>query len=277
MHDFDDLELDKTQEPVTPSPRSFAPIGTVVVISLIGVATAVLLWYYLSKERPSSDVRTKSELVAIPKTERPKALEGDDITLPPLEATDPLVRELVGRLSSHPKVVAWFATGQLIRNFTVVVLNIAEGQTPATHLRAVPLTGTFIADVRTGVPVIDPRSYRRYDDYADAVAALDAQGAARLYATLRPRIRDASAELGHPDDFDAVVERAIGELLKTPVIDGPVALTAKGLGYEFADPRLASLTAAQRQLLRMGPRNVRAIQAKLREIAPYLGLAPDRR
>jgi hypothetical protein len=275
MDDLDDLELDKTKDLVSPGqPRSFAALGTVIVISLIGVATALLLWRYLSKDANSSNIRTKSELVAVPNTVRPKALEGDTIPLPPLEATDPVVRELVSRLSSHPKVVAWFATGQLLRNFTVVVMNIAEGQTPKTHLRAVPLTGTFIADTTTGAPVIDPRSYRRYDEYADAIAALDAQGAARLYATLRPRIREASAELGHPDDFDAVFERAISELLKTPVIEGPVALTPKGLGYEFADPRLASLTAAQRQFLRMGPRNVRAIQAKLRELAPYLGLAP---
>ncbi|HMF60265.1 MAG TPA: DUF3014 domain-containing protein, partial [Vicinamibacterales bacterium] len=198
----------------------------------------------------------------------------EDLPLPPLPDTDPLVRQLVSRLSSHPKVVAWFATGQLIRNFTVVVLNIAEGQSPAPHLRAVPVAGTFIVDARSGVPVIDPRSYRRYDEYADAIAALDAQGTARLYATLKPRIREAAGELGHPDDIDAVFERAITELLKTPVIDGPVALTSKGLQYEFADPRLASLTAAQRQFLRMGPRNVQAIQAKLREIAPYLGIAP---
>jgi DUF3014 family protein len=275
MDDLDDLELDKAREPVAAqTSRSFGPIGIVIAITLVGVAVAVLLWLYLSKEARSSNVRIKSESVAAPKNERPKALEGEDLPLPPLADTDPLVRQLVSRLSSHPKVVAWFATGQLIRNFTVVVLNIAEGQTPTPHLRAVPLAGTFIVDARTGVPVIDPRSYRRYDEYADAVAALDAQGTARLYATLKPRIREAAGELGHPDDFDAVFERAIAELLQTPVIDGPVALTPKGLQYEFADPRLASLTAAQRQFLRMGPRNVRAIQAKLREIAPYLGIAP---
>jgi hypothetical protein len=277
MDDLDDLELDKAREPDrAQQPRSFGPLGIVILITLIGVAVAGLLWLYLSRQTLSSNVRVKSESVASPKGERPKALEGEDLPLPPLPDTDPLVRLLVSRLSSHPKVAAWFATGQLVRNFTVVVMNIAEGQTPATHLRAVPLAGTFIVDARSGVPVIDPRSYRRYDEYADAVAALDAQGTARLYATLKPRIREAAAELGHPDDFDAVLERAIDEILKTPVIDGPVALTSKGLGYEFADPQLASLTAAQRQLLRMGPRNIRAIQAKLREIAPYLGIASVR-
>jgi hypothetical protein len=276
MDDLDHLELDKPREPIPPErSRSLGPLGLVILITLVGVGVAVLIWLYLSREGRSSNVGVTSQAVTSPKTERPKPLAGEDLPLPPLPDTDPLVRELVSRLSSHPRVAAWFTTGQLIRNFTVVVLNISEGQTPASHLRAVPVAGTFIVDSSAGAPVIDPRSYRRYDDYADAVAALDAEGTARLYATLKPRIHEAAGELGHPDDFDAVFEKAITELLETPVIDGPVAVTPKGgLQYEFADPRLASLTAAQRQFLRMGPRNVRAIQAKLREIAPYLGMAP---
>ncbi len=42
--------------------------------------------------------------------------------------------------------------------------------------------------------------------------------------------------------------------------------------YEFADPDLAELAPAQKQFLRMGPRNMRLVQAKLRAVAPRLGL-----
>jgi hypothetical protein len=42
--------------------------------------------------------------------------------------------------------------------------------------------------------------------------------------------------------------------------------------YGFADPKLESLTAAEKQLLRTGPGNTRVVQAKLREIARALGL-----
>ena len=55
-----------------------------------------------------------------------------------------------------------------------------------------------------------------------------------------------------------------------------VALRPGGIGYAYVDPRLESLSAAQKQLLRMGPENVRTIQAKLREIALALGI-PDSR
>ena len=98
----------------------------------------------------------------------------------------------------------------------------------------------------------------------------------RLYATLKPRIQDAYRELGHPDgNVDPAVERALVDLLKTPVIDGDVALASRTVAYEFADPRLQSLSSAQRQFLRMGPRNVRLVQAKLREIAPHIGIPAE--
>jgi hypothetical protein len=42
--------------------------------------------------------------------------------------------------------------------------------------------------------------------------------------------------------------------------------------YTFEDPALESLTPGQRHLLRMGPRNTRLIQQKLREMAPYVGI-----
>jgi hypothetical protein len=46
------------------------------------------------------------------------------------------------------------------------------------------------------------------------------------------------------------------------------------MNYAFANPALEGLPRAQRQLLRMGPRNVRIIKAKIRAVAGYLGI-PD--
>jgi hypothetical protein len=45
--------------------------------------------------------------------------------------------------------------------------------------------------------------------------------------------------------------------------------------YVYSDPQLESLSAAQKQLLRTGPRNVRLVQARLREIAQHLALPID--
>ena len=49
-----------------------------------------------------------------------------------------------------------------------------------------------------------------------------------------------------------------------------------GIGYAFADEHVESLTGAQKLLLRTGPRNVRIIKGRLREIGIALGIAPGR-
>jgi hypothetical protein len=198
--------------------------------------------------------------------------------LPPLDQTDPIVRELVKQLTSHPRVAAWLATNGLIRNFVVVVSAVAEGRTPASQLAALrPPTG-FRAIERGGELFIDPRSYERYNGLAAAAASVDPAGAARLYATLKPRIEEAYRGLGVPDTpFDLTLERAIGLLLATPIVDDPVRIDPEGgVGYSFAASDVEALPGAQRQLLRMGARNVRTIQSSLREIALALGIPAGR-
>lgn len=274
MADFSDLKLDKPHDPLPDSRRyGWRVLLLIPLLAIVGY----LIWNLLaSRDKEGSDVRvqTEQQVAGADKPKAPEPVPGENIELPPLGETDATVRQFVGALSSHPKVAAWLTTDQLIRNFAVVVVNISNGRSPAQHLRAVRPTGEFIADQEGDVARIDPRSYRRYDDYADAVGALDAEGTARLYATLKPRIQDAHRELGYPEgDFDRTMERAIVELLNTPVIEGDVALTPKSVSWDFADPKLQSLSSAQRQFLRMGPRNMRIVKAKLREIAPLLGIA----
>jgi len=274
MADLGDLKLDKPSEP-PPDTRRFGWRAPLII--LLVLAVGYLVWsLLLSRDTPTADVKvqTEQQVAGADQSQPLTAVPGEDIDLPELGETDPIVRQLVGALSSHPKVAAWLTTDQLIRNFAVVVVNISNGRSPARHLSALRPTGEFVASEDGEVVRVDPRSYRRYDEYADAVGALDAQGTARLYATLKPRIQDAYRELGYPEgDFNQAMERAIAELLNAPIVEGDVALTPKSVSWEFADPKLQSLSSAQRQFLRMGPRNMRIVKDKLREIAPLLGIA----
>lgn len=274
MADFDDLDLNTPHQPYDPEEPRRTGLWAALLVTLVLVTGGALYWYFFTGTERPADVRVETEDALAPPG-RPDPVEGEDLALPPLDETDSLVRQLVGMLSSHPRVAAWLTTDQLIRNFTVVVINIADGQTPAKHLAAVRPAGQFSPAEEGDTLILHPRNYQRYDDYADAVAGLDPEGTARLYATLKPRIQDAAAELGHPGDFDAVLERAFVELLSTPVVEKQIELAPKSVAYDFADPRLQSLSSVQRQFLRMGPRNVRIIQTRLREIAPHLGIAPE--
>lgn len=280
MTDFRDYDLHKDRE--TPRPglpaKSTRPLPWVLGAAALLVGAGALGYLFF---RPAPAPIEADAPAPIPAAPPPTlVVEPDpfvDVTVPPLGESDGVVRDLVRRLSSHPTVVAWLATDRLIGNFTVVTMNIADRQTPAQHLRAISPRGAFRVVEKAGTVYIDARSYERYDGHAAAVAGLDARGTARLYATLEPRILEAARELGYTGaDFDPVLERAIVELLRTPVIDADIEVRRGIISYAYVDPQLEGLSAAQRQFLRMGPHNVRDIQSKLRDIAREVGIPPTR-
>ncbi len=274
-----DYELQQTegQPPDLPPPKR--PLGVWMIVAGLLVATAIAAYVALGRRTMPAHVTTGPARVEVPQQPvQPLGGSAAPITLPPLDETDPLVRDLVKQLTSNPRVAAWLATQGLIRNFVVVVSNVAEGKTPAGQLRVLRPSAGFHVVERGGDLYIDPRSYERYDSLATAAASIDPAGAARLYATLKPRIEEAYRDLGMPDTpFDRTLERAIVLLLETPIVDDPVRAAQRGgVGYGFAAANFEALPAAQKQLLRMGPRNVRTMQSSLRALALALGIPPAR-
>ncbi len=278
MHDPSDIELDKSRDILssyTPEPGRSARAG--IVLALVAAAAAAGAYLYFGRRpQPESSVAKPSAPSAAVESARPLGAEPEPIEVPPLAETDPLVRKLVSALSSHPRIAAWLATDDLIRTFVVVVENIANEITPASHLTVLRPSSPFRVVTRNGVPFMDPASYQRYSEIADAVASIDAGGAARLYATFKPRFEEAYGELGRSDGFDHAFERATAVMLQTPVVDGEIALVQGPVGYRFNNPALERLSPPQKQLLRMGPRNEQVIQSKLRDIAQALGVPPER-
>ena len=278
VHDF---ELRKTPGDSQYDERQRRPIAVwMAAILLIAGMVGAVYFVLARKNAPPQSTAARAPAASTPAPAAPSTALGADplaINLPPLAETDALIRELVGGLSSHPSVAAWLTTDNLIRNFTVVVANIADSRTPARHLSVLRPTSNFRVIERGGSTYIDPRSYDRYNHLATAAASINPAGSARLYATVKPRVDEAYRELGIQDgSFDRTLENAIVLLLKTPIVEDPIRLEPRGVGYAFADPKLEALAPPQKQLLRTGARNVRQIQGSLREIAQALGIPADR-
>jgi hypothetical protein len=275
MLDLPDVELQKSARPPDDSHSSIRPwiVAAVVVI----VIAAVAAWFAVTwRQDPQPVAATTDAKPSAEPAPRPLGAGAEPIELPPLGDTDPLVRRLLGALSAHPTVVRWLATDGLIRNFVVVVENIAHGASPARHLPALRPAGSFRTIAGEDDLRIDPRGYGRYAPIAAAADSIDADGAARLYTALKPRLDEAYAELGRDQSFDVAFEQAIVAMLRTPVLEGDVSLVPTGIVFAFENPQIERLSPAQKQLARMGPQNVRTIQAKLRQIAGALGIPPER-
>jgi hypothetical protein len=238
---------------------------TVIVVALIALG---VIGYLTFGRRTAPSAAPRQAAAAAPTL--PKAVEDvERIDLPPLDDSDALVRQRIGLLSSNRLVSAWLATKGLVRNFAVVVENTSRGVNPSRHLRVLKPAGQFRVMTRGANVVIDPRTYDRFTPIADAAGSIDAAGAGRLYRSFKPLLQMAYDELGNQESIDRAVERAIGGLLQVPAVDGDVRVeqSGEGVGYEYVDPRLEALNGAQKQLLRMGPGNVRVIQQQLRGFA----------
>jgi hypothetical protein len=280
MPDSWDGDLHPSTDSPTPPARRAVPTGPLIAAGVFVIAAAIAA-YFVFTGAPSPPAATTAEgPEPAPPSEPAQPLGADaaPVDVPPLDESDAVVRELARKLSSHPRLASWLATKGLIRTFTVVVTNVAQGEAPARHLPSLRPSTTFqVMEGDDGNVYVDPRGYDRYTPFADAAASIDPAGSARLYTMLKPRIEEAHRDLGYPDvSFDRTLERAIVSLLETPVIEEPIRVEPAGIGYRYEDPRLEALTAPQKHLLRFGPENVRAIQSALRAFARELGIPPER-
>jgi hypothetical protein len=243
----------------------------------VGIAVAFLLlggglfWFLSNRgdETPGPEVTLPAERPAPPET----TPEVEPLDLPELSASDAFVRDLVVRLSEHPRLAAWLATDELIHRFVRVVLDIAGGSNPAENVRHMAPPEPFTVQEADGRFVIAPASYRRYDLLAATFASLDTEGTVRLYHQLRPLIDEAYDELGAPGGtFHEALEAAIRNLLEADVPDRPLEVRQDEAVYVYVDPEMEARRGAEKALMRMGPENARLIQGKLAEFAVALRL-----
>jgi hypothetical protein len=258
------------QQPVPPPDET--PIWVWIAAGAAVVVIAALAYWYFWSAPAAPAGPTEGEEAQPAASQEVAPAPAEPVNVPPLAESDSFVRNLVQGLSSRPELATWLATPDLVRNAAVIVDNIAEGVSPAKHLQEFAPTQPFRTSGSGATEVTDPRSYARYNSLADAVDSIDAAGAVKAYRNMRPLFDEAYRDLGHPDgNFDVALQRAISRLLATPDVPADARLTSHVESYHYANEDYESLSGAQKQLLRMGPRNVRLVKDKLREILRALG------
>lgn len=257
--------------------RKVAVLATGIILGLAAIVAVVYFVFYKKPPVKESPVET-----AVVEKAAPAGEEASREILAPLpfpnvklDESDPALREAAALLSNHSLYSIWLKTGNLARKFVAAVDNVANGYSPYSHINFFSPEGKFLVRREPNGVFIDPRSYARYDPAARVFASLDPVLTVRLYRAVKPVLQEAYAELGYPgSDFEKTLVAAIKELLRTPVVPGKIRVNLKITTYEMVDPYLENLNQAQKHFLRMGPDNVTAVQAKLRELATLLGVSP---
>jgi len=194
--------------------------------------------------------------------------------LPPLADSDALVREELDTAGLGPELESVRDSANLVQNSAALIDGLSRGIVLRKLVPLVPPKEAFAVELVDGEMYMSPEGYHRYDGYAEAVEGLDTAALVSSFDLLRPLYEQAYAQLGLPEEnFDNAVIRTLDRILATPELEQPVALARKSVMYTYADPQLEKLSPLQKQLLRMGPENVRRIKAQARALREAL-LAP---
>jgi hypothetical protein len=269
-----DYEFQEPESPYTPPPRPPSRALPVTIAIAVLLIAGLGLYFWFNRGAATAPPEEAAAPAAAPDIPAAATDDTPQYDLPPLEDSDEFMRERMGELSAHPLMAAWMKGTDLVRNLAVILENTSRGLTPSLHLRALRPQGSFRVVERGNRLVIDVANYERFNGLAAAAAAVDPQAAGRLYRGIKPLLQMAYDQLGSQEPVDTALQRALSGLLRAPIVEGniPVEIGGEGVGYRFSDPKLESLSAAQKQLIRMGPANQQTIQGQLQRFAEAANL-----
>ena len=199
----------------------------------------------------------------------PREPEPEVEPLPTLNESDAVVVAKMDEYLSD-SVMSLMVTDDVIRRGVVFVDNLAKGKVAKKHTPVVQPEEKF--SVNEGdILTINPNSYERYTPYVKIFTSMSAAQAVRMYEEYKPLINNAYSEIGYGDDeFNQTLTDAIDLLLDTPEPEGDLPLLRDSVTYQYAFSEWEQLPAAQKQLLRMGPENMKKVKAALRNIKAQL-------
>jgi hypothetical protein len=207
-----------------------------------------------------SDVDAGSEMDAEPEVPVPAAL-------PSREESDELLRQQLDVAGANAQLTGLVGTEHPLELSAALIDGLSQGMILRKILPANSPKQPFTVTTEGDAFYMDTSSYERYDSYADSISALDTDIVVDSFHLLRPLYERAYEQLGlDSDNFDNSIIRTLDIILATPEIDGPIALESKSVMYTYVDPDLEKLPSLQKQLLRMGPENIRRIKEKARSL-----------
>lgn len=267
--------------------RSRLPIVE-LLLALAVIVGLVIFWFWSEEDKPvdvtakmpsvvvpakppelppTPDIPVREEVVVAEASDMEDAPQTAQEEPAPLTAADgdAILRQQLAAAGADAKLNKLTSGAQPLDLSAALVDGLGRGIILRKMLPLERPTQPFSVDREGDALYMSSASYNRYDGYTDAITALNTSVLVGTFDTLRPLYQQAYEQLGlDPEDFDNAIIRTLDMVLATPEISEPIALNPKSVVYVYADPALESLPALQKQLLRVGPDNLRRIKQQAR-------------
>jgi hypothetical protein len=154
-------------------------------------------------------ILTASELEASVKSEQPAMVEtAKPITpsLPDLDASDPLIRDLVQEKQSSQGLSEWLKLDDLIRRSASFMDGLARGYVSEKIFPLGSPEGNFTTHRQDNVIWLNAGNYERYNSVIRILLSIDMPMMAQFFHRVRPLLETAFAELGYrPRQMDGII------------------------------------------------------------------------
>lgn len=190
-----------------------------------------------------------------------------------LETSDPVVRRTFQK-NSNPTLNRLLRTSPkgIISRVTSTVNSIGEGKLNRAFVRFIaPRQGFSVNPISTFESTLDISSYNRYNEIASMVDSIDVNETVAFINKTESLFNEAQRDLGYPDgNFKKELLEAIDKVLDAPIVTKKIQLIRPSVMYKFADKSMEGMNDVSKLMVRMGPKNTRMIQAKLKEFKAAL-------
>lgn len=199
--------------------------------------------------------------------------------LPTLDQSDPWLQKKLLSMTWRKELLKLIIDDDMIRRFVVFTDNFANGQIAYEHSPVIRPHNKFTV-IESSVKMTkdhqqvwlwDKNSTHRFNLYVDLLRSFDTDTLVKWYIELKPLIDQAYSELGYPDeDFTATLQGAINRVLDMEIPKQPIEIIRPSVMYRFKDPKIESLDAADKLMLRLGKENLLVVKSVLLEISEKL-------
>ena len=185
------------------------------------------------------------------------------VTLPSLRESDGFVRD---EISDWGLPRLWIDNDSLIARYAALIASVSRGELPRRQLSFLLPRGQFKV-LRDGEKTFaSPENYRRFDGFVDLIEQIPVGQLARLLREIDPLVRISLRQLGLSESPESVLLGAFDRVLAAPRAPSRIEVVQSTVVFEFADPTLESLPELEKQLFRMGPRNLERLQNYIRKL-----------
>ena len=184
------------------------------------------------------------------------------IKLPSLRESDGFVRD---EISDWGLPRLWIDNDSLVARYAALIASVSRGELPRRQLGFLLPKGQFKV-LRDGEKTFaSPENYRRFDGFVDLIEQIPVGRLARLLREIDPLVRISLRQLGLSESPESILLGAFDRVLAAPKAPSRIELVQSTVVFEFADPTLESLPELEKQLIRMGPRNLERLQNYIRK------------